>query len=55
MARILSLQKMEAVGIESIGVDLPTVEGSTSSYAGCVGCSSYSESGCRNTNLFIAL
>ncbi len=55
MSRILSLQRMEAVGIETIGVDLPTVEGSTSSYAGCIGCSSYSESACKPTNLFIAL
>jgi hypothetical protein len=46
---------MEAVGIESIGVDLPTVEASTSSFAGCGGCSSYSDSGCKPTNLFIAL
>lgn len=55
MSRILSLQKMEAVGIESIGVDLPTVEGSTSSYAGCIGCSSYSDNACKPSNLFIAL
>lgn len=55
MPRILSLQKLQATGIESVGFDLPTVEASTSSFAGCGGCSSYSDSGCTPTNLFVAL
>jgi hypothetical protein len=55
MARVLALQAMNASGIEFIGLDLPTAEASTSSYAGCVGCSSYSESGCRPPNFMVAV
>ena len=55
MSRILDLQKMHASGIEFVGLDLPTAEASTSSYAGCGACSSYSDSSCRPPNLLVAV
>ena len=54
MPRILSLQKLEATGLDSVGIDFPTAEASTSSFGGCV-CSSYSDSGCKPPPLFLAL
>ena len=55
MSRILGLQQMTATGIEFLGLDLPTAEGSTSSYAGCVGCSSYSDGSCKAPPLMVAV
>jgi hypothetical protein len=54
MSRILLLQKLQATGLESVGIDLPTAEASTSSFGACV-CSSYSDSGCKPPPLFLAL
>lgn len=55
MARILALQAMNATGIEFLGLDLPTAEASTSSYAGCGACSSYSDGSCKAPPLMVAV